>query len=111
MSETSTLLKVTNLKVSFDIQGGQIDAVKGVSFSINKGEVVAIVGESGSGKSVIAQSILRILPRNGHITNGEILFDDPATDSPAVDIASLDAKHLISTKFAVVVFLWFFKSL
>lgn len=92
MSETSTLLKVNNLKVSFDIQGGQIDAVKGVSFSINKGEVVAIVGESGSGKSVIAQSILRILPRNGNITNGEILFDDPATDSPAVDIASLDSK-------------------
>lgn len=90
MDNSSTLLEVRNLEVSFDIQAGQIDAVKGISFSVNMGEVVAIVGESGSGKSVIAQSILRILPRNGHIKNGQILFNDPITDNGAVDLAAFD---------------------
>lgn len=92
MGKTDTLLSVENLKVSFDIQGGTIDAVKGISFSVNPGEVVAIVGESGSGKSVIAQSILRILPRNGHINSGAIYFNDPANDDPSVDLASLSSK-------------------
>ncbi len=76
MGVSSKLLEVKDLRVSFDIQKGTIDAVKGVSFSVAPGEVVAIVGKSGSGKSVIAQSILRILPRNANIDGGEILFKD-----------------------------------
>ena len=91
MNDLSKLLEVNDLKVSFEIQSGKIEAVKGVSFSIEAGEVVAIVGESGSGKSVIAQSILRILPRAAKIDHGSILFNDPKTDD-AVDLASLDAK-------------------
>jgi peptide/nickel transport system ATP-binding protein len=86
------LLKVENLEVSFELQKGSVQAVKGVSFSVEAGEVVAIVGESGSGKSVIAQSILRILPRNANIDAGSIHFNDPSSDSAAVDLASLDAK-------------------
>jgi peptide/nickel transport system ATP-binding protein len=86
------LLKVENLEVSFELQKGSVQAVKGVSFSVEAGEVVAIVGESGSGKSVIAQSILRILPRNANIDGGSIHFNDPTSDSAAVDLASLDAK-------------------
>ncbi|MEL7429812.1 MAG: ABC transporter ATP-binding protein, partial [Pseudomonadota bacterium] len=87
-----SILEVKDLRVSFDIQGGRIEAVKGVGFKVQPGEVVALVGESGSGKSVIAQSILRILPRNGAIDSGSILFDDPATDAPPVDIATLHSK-------------------
>ena len=56
-----TLLNVINLAVSFRSSDGDIEAVKGVSFSVNKGETVALVGESGSGKSVIALSILQLL--------------------------------------------------
>ncbi len=92
MGVSSKLLEVKDLRVSFDIQKGTIDAVKGVSFSVAPGEVVAIVGKSGSGKSVIAQSILRILPRNANIDGGEILFNDPATDANAINLAGLDAK-------------------
>lgn len=92
MSVTNTLLKVNDLKVSFELQKGKIEAVKGVSFSVAPGEVVAIVGESGSGKSVIAQSILRILPRNANIDAGEIYFNDPASDTGAVNLAALDSK-------------------
>jgi len=52
---------------------------------------VALVGESGSGKSVVSQSILRILPRNGEITTGQILFADPRLDGQVVDLAQLPA--------------------
>lgn len=86
-----SLLEVKDLKVSFDIQGGKVEAVKGVGFKVERGEVVALVGESGSGKSVIAQTILRILPRNARIEGGSVLFDDPATDDKPVDLVSL--KH------------------
>ena len=92
MGASSKLLEVKDLRVSFDIQKGKIEAVKGVSFSVKPGEVVAIVGESGSGKSVIAQSILRILPRNASIDDGVILFNDPITDNEPIDLANLDAK-------------------
>jgi len=92
MSAGSKLLEVKDLKVSFDIQGGKVEAVKGVSFSVEPGEVVALVGESGSGKSVIAQTILRILPRNANIDSGTILFNDPENDDPPIDIAKIHAK-------------------
>lgn len=79
-SSPSPLLSVTNLSVRFKTPGGNFDAVKHVSFSIKKGETLALVGESGSGKSVTALSLLQLLPYplashpNGSITfNGEEL--------------------------------------
>lgn len=84
------LLEINNLKIDFDLNGGIIPAVRDVSFQIPHGQTVALVGESGSGKSVTAQAILRILPKIGHISQGEILLKtDP--DKPSVDIAKLDA--------------------
>ena len=53
-----------------------LEVVKGVSFRVPAGKTVALVGESGSGKSIIAQSILGILPRVAKITGGSIWFRD-----------------------------------
>jgi microcin C transport system ATP-binding protein len=57
-----TLLDVENLAVSFRVGDGHVEAVRGVSFSIDRGETLALVGESGSGKSVTALSVLQLLP-------------------------------------------------
>ena len=59
---TEPLLVVDRLGVAFDTPGRTVDALKGVSFTLDKGETVALVGESGSGKSVTALSILQLLP-------------------------------------------------
>ena len=81
------LLQIRDLHVRFTAPGGFIRAVTGVSFRVRPRSVVALVGESGSGKSVVSQTILRLLPRNGVITRGEVLFADPRLDGNVVDIA------------------------
>jgi microcin C transport system ATP-binding protein len=69
------LVEVRDLSVEFRSSGNIVEAVKGVSFNIAKGEIVALVGESGSGKSVSALSILKLLPYPAaHHPTGEILF-------------------------------------
>jgi peptide/nickel transport system ATP-binding protein len=69
------LLEVEDLAVSFDIRGGRLVAVDGVSLSIRPGETLGIVGESGSGKSVMAYSLVGLLAGNGRIDRGQIRFD------------------------------------
>lgn len=69
------LLRMDDVKISFQSSTGVVEAVRGVSFDIYPGESVAIVGESGSGKSTTAMSILGLLPENGSVTGGSIIFD------------------------------------
>lgn len=70
------ILEVKNLEVSFQTYGGEVKAVRGVSFDLHKGETLAIVGESGSGKSVTSQTIMKLIPMPpGKITGGQILFN------------------------------------
>ncbi|MBV8334308.1 MAG: ABC transporter ATP-binding protein [Alphaproteobacteria bacterium] len=83
------LLAVRDLHVRFSAPGGFIRAVTGVSFRVRQRSTVALVGESGSGKSVVSQTILRILPRNGVITRGEVLFADPRLNGEVVDLVKL----------------------
>lgn len=70
-----TLLSVQNLSISFDTAHGVVDAVKGVSFDIRKGEALGIVGESGSGKSVVCRALLQLLAPNARVTGGSVLHD------------------------------------
>ena len=66
------LLEVKNLSVSIDGPSGEVQAVRDVSFSLKKGEVLAIVGESGCGKSVLCKSIMKLLPPSARIKEGSI---------------------------------------
>ena len=69
------ILQVKDLVVSFRAYAGKVQAVRGVSFDLFKGETLCIVGESGSGKSVTTKAVLGILPKNGRIEQGEIWYE------------------------------------
>ena len=68
------LLDVQDLHTSFFTEAGEVQAVNGISFSLDPGEILGIVGESGSGKSVTAYSIMQILADTGKIVGGKVLF-------------------------------------
>jgi len=69
------ILEVQDLHVSFHVRGGEVQAVRGINFSVNKGEAVAIVGESGCGKSVTAQTVMRLIPSPpGVVKSGSVRF-------------------------------------
>lgn len=70
-----SLLEVRDLRTSFFVPAGEVKAVDGVSFNLDKGKVLGIVGESGSGKSVTAYSILQILSHPGKIVGGSVKLD------------------------------------
>ncbi len=69
------VLEVKNLQVNLKTKYGEVKAVRDVSFDLKKGEILSIVGESGSGKSVLCRSILKLLPENGYVKNGDILLN------------------------------------
>ena len=69
------IVKIENLKTSFMTSNGEVQAVRGVSFCVNPGEIVGLVGESGSGKSVSSMSILKLLADTARIKEGKILFE------------------------------------
>jgi peptide/nickel transport system ATP-binding protein len=83
MSEGIKLLEVIDLKKYFDVREGLLKAVDGVSFSVHKGQTVALVGESGCGKSTVARIVLRLLEP----TQGKVLFRGS-------DVFSLEGERL-----------------
>ena len=76
LATDGNLLTVRDLRITFNLDTGPLQAVRGVNFRVPYGKTVALVGESGSGKSVVAQAIMGILPKIGHIAGGQILFDN-----------------------------------
>jgi peptide/nickel transport system ATP-binding protein len=71
----ANLLEVKDLKTQIRLRKSVVHAVDGLSFEVAPGETVGIVGESGCGKTITGMSIMRLLPRGGHIVDGSILFD------------------------------------
>jgi peptide/nickel transport system ATP-binding protein len=69
------LIEIDDLAVSFEVHGGRVKAVDGVSLSIMPGETLGIVGESGSGKSVMAYSLVGLLAGNGRVDRGRVRFE------------------------------------
>ena len=70
------IIEVKNLHVSFDTYAGEVQAIRDLSFTVHRGETLAIVGESGSGKSVTVQTIMKLIPMPpGRIKSGEIIFE------------------------------------
>jgi oligopeptide/dipeptide ABC transporter ATP-binding protein len=80
-----SLLEVSNLRVSFPTADGVVQAVRGVSFSVDSGKTIGIVGESGSGKTVLTQTLLGLAP--GGEISGRAMFD-------GADLLSLNPAHL-----------------
>ncbi|MFS0555288.1 ABC transporter ATP-binding protein [Brevibacillus sp. 179-C9.3 HS] len=86
------LLTIDNLRVNFKTYGGEVQAVRGVSFYVDKGETVAIVGESGCGKSVTAQAIMGLIPNPpGKIVGGKVVFE-------GAEISHLPKKELLGIR-------------
>ena len=73
-SEPEYVLQVKDLHTSFFTDSGEVQAVNGVNFNLERGKVLGVVGESGSGKSVTAYSIMQILAQTGRVVQGEILY-------------------------------------
>ncbi|MCA1603847.1 MAG: ATP-binding cassette domain-containing protein, partial [Acidobacteria bacterium] len=71
----SHLLEVRNLQTHFPTRAGLVRAVNGVSFHLDRGELLGLVGESGCGKSITALSIMRLIAPPGKIAGGDIVFD------------------------------------
>lgn len=71
----SDLLEIQHLSVSFDTPQGELEAVRDVSFSLRKGEVLALVGESGCGKSVLCKTIMKLLPATARIKEGSVCIN------------------------------------
>jgi oligopeptide/dipeptide ABC transporter ATP-binding protein len=83
----SPLVEVTDLQTSFFLRRGVVRAVDGVSFSVRAGETLGLVGESGSGKSMVALSLLRLVPEPGRIVGGKVVFG-------GVDLLALSEREM-----------------
>lgn len=90
------ILEVNDLHVSFQTYAGEVQAVRGINFEINKGEFVAIVGESGCGKTVTAETIMGLLQTPpGYIKEGEILFQgEDLTKKSAKEMNDIRGKEM-----------------
>ncbi len=85
------LLEIKNLAINFATSNGEVNAVRNAHLTVMPGETVAIVGESGSGKSTSALAAIGLLPGNGRVAGGEILFDGE-------DIAHASEKRMIELR-------------
>ncbi|WP_394248441.1 dipeptide ABC transporter ATP-binding protein [Arthrobacter pityocampae] len=89
------LLEVRNLAVTFRTTHGEVHAVEDASFTLRRGSALAIVGESGSGKSTTAMACIGLLPGNGRVTSGSILFEgQDLTSLPEAKMRSIRGRAI-----------------
>ena len=99
MSDAAPLLRVENLHVEFSTHLGVVRAVRGVDFTVARGETVGVVGESGCGKSVTALSIMRLVARpNGRISAGHIWLHDEQGKATDVTTLGFDSRQMRSIR-------------
>lgn len=92
LMSSNTIARVSDLTVNFATEDGLVEALKGVSYNIKAGEMVALVGESGSGKSVSARSIMGLLPKSAQLTdNSRVTYRD-------TDITAASDKQLLKLR-------------
>lgn len=90
------VLEVKNLEVSFEVEDGIVNAVRGIDYCIHEGEILAIVGESGSGKSVATKAITKLFQgENGKITNGNVkFFGEDLVEKNEKELAKIRGKDI-----------------
>ena len=96
--ENKHLIDIEDLRVSFFTPGGEVQAVRGVSWFLNEGEALGIVGESGSGKSVSAYAIMRLLKSPGRVIGGTIRFN--GTDM--LSLSESEMRHIRGNDIAMI---------
>lgn len=82
------MLTVEDLEIKFELRGKTLNAIRGISLELHKGEILAIVGESGSGKSVFTKSFMGLLDQNGKVTAGRVMYYG-ADDGKPIELTAL----------------------
>ena len=98
MIRDELVLEVKDLHTQFDMGRRTVKAVKGISFSLHRGEMIGIVGESGSGKSVTIRSILGLIRKPGRVTQGKVLLEGREIQ----DLPNKELQKIRGTKFSMV---------
>src|ERR1700754_5076241 len=96
------LLRINGLTVHFTSEGNLSVAIRSNSFSVNKGELVAIVGESGSGKSVTALSLLQLLPKQAKISGEVLFFNDQELPVDLLQLSGKEIKDIRGNQIAMI---------
>ena len=97
------LLRINDLSIDFVAESGTISALKNISLSVDRSEILAIVGESGSGKSVTALSILQLLASTAKFTSGEIIFsEDGNNEIDLIRLSNTELQKIRGNKIAMI---------